>query len=132
MKQFNLEEYLKNPSRKVVTRIGSPAKIHCTNFNSPQPVVAEIEDLGYSTTFFENGRYSRLADSSHDLFFADLETPDASETPEIHVGWINLYRGALCELYIKDFRTFESKEDAEKNAKNDRDYVKSVKIKWEE
>ena len=132
MEQFDLEEYLKNPSRKVVTRIGSPVKIHCTNFNSPQPVVAEIENLGYSTTFFENGRYSRLADSSHDLFFADSETPDTPETPEIHVGWINLYRGTFCELYIKDFRTFESKEDAEKNAKNDRNYAKSVKIKWEE
>ena len=30
MKQFNLEEYLKNPSRKVITRDGREARINCT------------------------------------------------------------------------------------------------------
>ena len=30
MKQFNLEEYLKNPSRKVITRDGREARIMCT------------------------------------------------------------------------------------------------------
>ena len=30
MKQFNLEEYLKNPSRKVITRDGREARIICT------------------------------------------------------------------------------------------------------
>ena len=42
MRQFSLEEYLKNPSRKVITRDGQSVKIHCTNFgpNSGQLIVA--------------------------------------------------------------------------------------------
>ena len=32
MKQFNLNEYLKDPSKKVITRDGRAVKIHCTNF----------------------------------------------------------------------------------------------------
>ena len=31
MKKFNLKEYLKNPSVKIVTRDGKPARIICTN-----------------------------------------------------------------------------------------------------
>ena len=32
MKQFNLEEYLNNPSKKVVTRDGRAVKIYCTDY----------------------------------------------------------------------------------------------------
>lgn len=31
MKQFNLEEYLKNPKRKVVTRDGRDVRVICTD-----------------------------------------------------------------------------------------------------
>ena len=31
MKQFSLEEYLKNPKRKVITRGGRPVRIICTD-----------------------------------------------------------------------------------------------------
>lgn len=31
MKQFSLEEYIKNPSRKIVTRDGKEARIVCTD-----------------------------------------------------------------------------------------------------
>ena len=48
MKQFNLDEYLKDTSKKVVTREGSPVKIHCTNFASDNPVIATIGDDEYS------------------------------------------------------------------------------------
>ena len=46
MKAFNLKEYLKNPSRKVVTRDGRNVTIHCTNLDGIFPVVAEIEGWG--------------------------------------------------------------------------------------
>jgi hypothetical protein len=42
MKQFNLEEYLANPSRKVVTREGRSARIICTDAKEGYPVVALI------------------------------------------------------------------------------------------
>ena len=80
MRQFSLEEYLKNPSRKVITRDGQSVKIYCTNFdsNSGQLIVAEIEGSGYSTTFFKNGKYFKSEETPLDLFFA----------AEKHEGWI--------------------------------------------
>ena len=44
MKQFNLEEYLKNPSRKIITRDGRNVRIVCTNAKS-FPIVALVEDF---------------------------------------------------------------------------------------
>lgn len=125
MRQFSLEEYLKNPSKKVVTRDGRSVRIRCTDRIDPYfPIVALIstesgEDI---LAYTSNGLHCLGAKTDHDLFFAT----------EKHEGWINLFRGFLCELHIGDFRIFESKEDAEKSAKNDRSYVKSVKIEWEE
>ena len=44
MKQFNLEEYLKNPSRKVVTRDGRNVRIICTDKRGTNfPIVALVE-----------------------------------------------------------------------------------------
>ena len=39
---------------------------------------------------------------------------------------------AFGEPFIGDMRIFRSKEEAEESAKNDRIYVKSIKIEWEE
>ena len=43
MKQFDLQEYLKNPSRKVATRDGRDVRIICTNYDSFSSIIAEIE-----------------------------------------------------------------------------------------
>ena len=81
MKQFNLEEYLKNPSRKVVTRDGRNVRIICTNAKGGYPVVVLIEEQ-YSNresiyTFTKNGNWSISGEESiNDLFFA----------PEKHEG----------------------------------------------
>ena len=83
MKQFNLEEYLANPSRKVVTRDGRTVKIHCTNYDSRQPIIAELEYHNFSSSFTKDGRYfNDDRNSPYDLFFAS----------EKHEGWINLYK----------------------------------------
>ena len=57
MKQFNLKEYIENPSLKVVTREGLPVRIICTNKQSKYPVVALIMENGVENTvnFTENG-----------------------------------------------------------------------------
>ena len=51
MKNFNLEEYLKNPSRKVVTRAGISVRIICTdrkaNKEDPSRKVVGLVDIGY-------------------------------------------------------------------------------------
>ena len=121
MKQFSLEEYLKNPSRKVVTRDGRNVKIYCTNLSNIQPVVAQIEGLDYSSIFYKDGKYIKAEESPRDLFFA----------PEKHEGWFNIYKNAY-NNYIGQPRIFESKEAAEKDGKGDKAYIATVKIEWEE
>lgn len=114
MKQFSLEEYLKNPSRKVVTRDGRSVKIHCANYLGNHPVIAQVEDSLYSSSFNEEGRYVDEGESPRDLFFA----------PEKHEGWVNLYpQGRLGGLY-------GSAEEAKQNAGSA--LITTVKIEWEE
>ena len=76
MKQFNLEEYLKNPSKKVVTRDGRSVKIHCTNYIGAQKIIAQVEGNDYSSDFSNDGRFVIGKESPRDLFFA----------PEKHEG----------------------------------------------
>ena len=118
MKQFNLEEYLANPSKKVVTRDGRSVKIHCTNHNSPQPIIAEIEGSAYSSSFWKNGRVLSHEDSPGDLFFASKS----------HEGWINIYK---VRGYCYGGSVIYPTEVAAKAAA-DSDAVATIKIEWEE
>ena len=117
MKQFNLEEYLKNASRKVVTGTGIPVKIHCTNVATCKPVIAEISGRGYSQAFTKEGRYFGDTDDSGEvLFFA----------PEKHEGWVNVCKSQMyrCGLI----------HNSEEEARRSRgcDAIATVKIEWEE
>lgn len=70
MKQFNLEEYFKNHSRKVVTRDGRSVKIHCTNYYlGDRCIVAEIEGSDHSQPFNRNGKFQGREITPLDLFF---------------------------------------------------------------
>ena len=57
MEEFNLEKYLENPNRKVVTRDGRSVRIICTNrLDNNYPVIAlvnyEDSEICYSYTIF--------------------------------------------------------------------------------
>ena len=118
MKHFNLEEYLKNPSRKVVTRSGKNARIICTNAKNVYSVVALIAEDKYERveTYLKDGRYSESRQSSDDLFFA----------PEKHEGWVNVCKSQMyrCGLI----------HNSEEEARRSRgcDAIATVKIEWEE
>lgn len=76
MKQFNLDEYLKDPSQKVVTRDGRSVRIICTDaFSDDYPVVALImmSTYEYSSSFTKDGKYHKSMGNDEDLFFADKE-----------------------------------------------------------
>lgn len=120
MKQFNVEEYRKNPSRKVVTRDGRNVTIHCTNCVGFRPVIAEIEGEDYSLDFNKNGIHCRGI-SNDDLFFA----------PEKHEGWINLYKNEDGISWISP-NYFASKKEAEEEGKTRTCSVTTIKIEWEE
>ena len=85
MKQFSLEEFKKDPNRKIVTRDGKPARIVCTDVKGKYPVIGLIlyndqEEFIYN--FTENGRWSTGIESDHDLFFLEQEYTFASENNE--------------------------------------------------
>ena len=123
MKPFSLEEYLKNPERKVVTRDGRNVRIIYTDARGSFPIVAlietpnEVRDMIYIYTkdgyYFETGSPYR-----NDLFFA----------PEKKEGWINVYSGSY---FSTSARIFSSEEEAKKEGKKWKDYVATVKIEWE-
>lgn len=124
MKPFNLKEYLANPSWKIVTREGKPVRIICTNrLGENYPIIALVNDKDYEMcySYTEFGKFDehQNIDSDLDLFFATNK----------HEGWVNVYMncnernlGALCS----------SKEDALEVAKDNGNYVATVKIEWEE
>ena len=122
MKPFNLEEYLANSSRKVVTREGKPARIICTDVKGASYSVLALVDRGdyeAPTLYTKKGEYSLGTEGSYDLFFA----------PEKHEGWINVYMNHN-EHNVGTL--YSSKEDALKVAKAYDTYIATVKIEWEE
>ena len=125
MKEFNLTEYLKNPSLKVVTRDGREVRIICTDYKSDYPIIGlvtieENKELAYN--FQKNGRYYFSENkSSLDLFFAPIKRE----------GWVNIFRdrgGAFSSQFI-----FETEKRAkEVIGKNYKSYITTIKIEWEE
>ena len=119
MKAFNLEEYLKNPSRKVVTRDGRNVRIVCTDVKSElYPVLALVDNWGAEicNSYTKEGRFRPGNEAYRDLFFA----------PEKHEGWVNVYRDfddMMCGS------VFATEEDAKCNAKT---AIATVRIEWEE
>ena len=123
MKQFNLEEYFVNPSRKVITRDGRPVKIHCTNFASDNPVIATMGDDEYSYSFSRDGKFIKdINESDHDLFF----------TSEKHEGWLNVYRYTDTGEVTFGAILHTSREKAEKIGRANGYYAATAKIEWEE
>lgn len=124
MKQFNLEEYLKNPSRKVVTRDGREVRIICTDAKVDcYPIIALIKeqdnDIEEIHTFTKNGLWKLSANNGlNDLFFA----------PEKHEGWINIYKHE--NLRILDLEVQKTKEEAKKWTNEN--CIATIKIEWEE
>ena len=118
MKQFNLDEYLANPSRKVITRDGRNVRIYCTNYYSTFPVVAEIEGTNYSEAFTKGGKYCYEGDSQNDLFFA----------PEKHEGWVNVYKNAYGAYVLGEIFIGNEHEEVMTGLT----YIATAKIEWEE
>ena len=124
MKPFNLEEYLKNPNREVVTRDERKVRIICTDRKGDNPIIALVynanvgQEYGYS--FYPDGKYFIDKDDEVDLFFA----------PTKHEGWMNLYKKNF-GLVIGDL-VRNSEEEAKKIAAGDEDYITTIKVEWEE
>ena len=127
MKQFSLEEYLENPSRKVVTREGRSVRILCVDkIGGNFPIIALIQQCTRNNevigTFTKDGKWSAtIAEQPNDLFFA----------PEKHEGWINIYADINDNSHPGNY-IFKSKEEAEEDGEKGSGYITTIKIEWEE
>lgn len=124
MKQFNLEEYLKDPNKKVVTRDGRNVRIICTDQKGTAYSVIALCTMSNGSEnccfYFPNGKMHMGEDSCLDLFFA----------PEKHEGWINLYK--INSSISPGPLTYNTKKEAESAIGNRPDYISTIKIEWEE
>ena len=124
MKQFNLAEYLKNPSKKVVTRDGRSVRIVCTDrVLGTFPVLAlvmEKSGIENSYSYKTNGQYYESGISNSDLFFAT----------EKHEGWTPVYRGHTGK--IRFGYAYATKKEAEEASKYDVRFLTTAKVEWEE
>ena len=125
MKKFNLQEFQKDPSRKVVTRDGRPVRILCTDARGDYPIVGLIyyhDEREIPENYTENGScYIDNDESSSDLFFA----------PEKKVIYGNLYSTQLGTTFSGDFYKTEEAALKEK-AKDFSKYITTFKVEWEE
>lgn len=125
MKKFNLEEYKKNLSRKIVTRDGkATARIICTDCKSEYPIIALLsysENSEGCEAYTEDGRFSIDGEGDSDLFFA----------PEKKDGWVNIYKMPDTDQ-LEASCIFSTKEEAELYRVDNANYVTTTKITWEE
>lgn len=126
MKQFNLEEYLANPSRKVVTRDGRNVRIVCTDRkHSRYPIVALVEN---KLAEGENSVYYTKEGKFFNNVLADIDLVFVSEKKE---GWINLYRTKTSSQYVTS-NPYDSEEKAIEIGRTSENYIATTKIEWEE
>ena len=98
MKKFDLQKYLSNPSRKVITRDRRLVRILCTDAKGEYPIVAlTIENHLRDMVLICEVDGTDIRSENNDLFF-DVETKH---------GWVNLWRTErgfiVFELFILDF-----------------------------
>ena len=130
MVKFSLEEYLKDTSRKVVTRSGEEVKIKCTDMDGANGLVIVGLVRSYRTgkevpmSWTKEGQYNpRLKDDSfYDLFFED------GKEPVVKKGWVNVYKSPGGEIILGGVR--KSKEEAEQIGQ--RDSIDTIEISWKE
>ena len=127
MKQFNLEEYLAMPTRKLVTRSGKTVrKIICTDARGKFPVIALMERCGTTNeeaiSYTKDGAFLPNREHPYDLFFA----------LEKHQGWVILLQDLNGSAFVGSPIIYETKENAEKDGKKSDNYISTAKIEWEE
>ena len=123
MKEFDIE--LAKAGHPVCTREGMKSRIVCWDFKgfSNKHILALIEkedDTEDVVAFNDNGSFMTGGISELDLMMAPVE----------HEGWVNICRyGGWLGTSVKVYQT---KEDAIKDAVNDKTYIGTTKIEWEE
>ena len=123
MKPFNLEEYLKNPTKKVITGSGKSVRIVCTNkLDSTTPIMALIHKGSEEVIqlYTKEGKVTnKYPCFEYDLFFAPVKKE----------GWINLFK---VNSTMTTGEIYNTEEEAKSAIAKSLVYISTVKIEWEE
>ena len=123
MKQFNLEAYLKNPTKKVITGGGKSVRIICTNkLDSTTPIIALIHKGSEEVIqlYTKEGKVTnKYPCFEYDLFFAPVKKE----------GWINLFK---VNSTMTTGEIYNTEEEAKSAIAKSLVYISTVKIEWEE
>ena len=123
MKQFNLEEYKKNPNRKVITRDGRDVRILCTDRQGgDHPIIAlctASSGIEIYFSYLHNGRQYADTDSCNDLFFDTKNMKDG-------------LRDSCGDAFVVIGSPWESEEVARSVVSNKPNFIATCKIIWEE
>ena len=125
MKQFSLDEYLANPSKKIITRDGrNVTRILCTDLKNEFSVVAVIESKNGTSeqalSFKKDGTYSCYSPNVADLFFAQ----------EKHEGWVNIFRNKGSINYYTSI-PYNSEKEAIRIGSSSENYITTAKVEGE-
>ena len=123
MKQFNLDEYLKNPNRKIITRDGHDVRIICSDCkNYKYPIVALVtcDDDEFVVNCTKEGKCHTPNKYKYDLFFA-------SEKKE---GWIKIYKNKKGHRVLSAIYNTENEAIGADLGRGY--YIDTIKIEWEE
>ena len=123
-KKLNLKPFDIQKAREgkpVCTRDGRKARILCYDLKGAEyPIVAAVEKRdSFAESVFsydKNGRFDHNTENNNDLIML-LEKKE---------GWVNMYKNGLLGTRVHD-----TKKEALDNA-SPKDYIATVKIKWEE
>lgn len=122
---FSVEEYIKNPERKVVTRDGRAVRIICTDRKGTEDTVLALCLMGDGSEncycYPPNGKEYLTSNSYRDLFFAT----------EKKKGWVNLYK--FNSVTVPGTKVYDTEEEAKFEIGNkSENYISTIKIEWEE
>ena len=119
MKPFNLQEYLDNPSRKVVTRSGRSVRVLCTDAKGYCPVFGLALGVDGCEFPIMCSAIGETEFEEDDLFF-DTVTNE---------GWVNIYKMPDTDE-LEASIIFGTKEEA--YLYRGANYISTTKITWEE
>ena len=126
MKPFDIN--LAKQGHPVCTRDGRPARVICWDCKNHMgeddtPIVAlvQLSDGGeYPYCYYENGLFTDRHTDKRDLMMAPVK----------HEGWVNIYRDG--GWFGTSVKVYQTKEGAIKEAVDDKTYIGTTKIEWEE
>lgn len=121
MKEFNLE--LAKAGHPVCTRDGRNARVIFWEAKGDYPIIALITLSGGSedhVSYTINGKFSIVEQDGLDLMMVSVK----------HEGWVNIYLDG--GWFGTSVKVYPTKEGAIKEAINDKIYIGTTKIEWEE